>query len=233
MGQKVHPLGFRLGITEEHSSKWFATKKFYAQNVLEDHFLRKFLFENFPDAGIVFVEIQRKMYQIEVDIYAARPRILLNGTLKSLETVKPAIIEEIVKIRKGSSLNYPLSGRFSSKTGKEKPMISFNVFKVENPNASATFLATFLVEQLQKRVPFRKAMKTALQKAERAGVKGIKIQISGRLNGAEIARSEWIRSGRVPLQTLRAKFEYSTQTAKTIYGLLGIKVWIFQGLAEI
>ena len=130
MGQKVHPLGFRLGITEEHSSKWFATKKFYAQNVLEDHFLRKFLVKNFPDAGIVFVEIQRKMYQIEIDIYAARPRILLNGAVKSLETVKPVILEEILKIRKGSSLNYPLSGRFSSKTGKEKPTISFNVFKI-------------------------------------------------------------------------------------------------------
>lgn len=233
MGQKVHPLGFRLGITEEHSSNWFATKKSYAQNILEDHFLRKFLLQNFPDAGIVFVEIQRKMYQIEVDIYAARPRILLNGVLKNLETVKPAIVEEILNIRKGSSLNYPLSGRFASKTRKEKPMISFNVFKVENPNASATFLSNFLVEQLQKRVPFRKAMKTALQRAERAGVKGIKIQISGRLNGAEIARSEWIRNGQVPLQTLRAKFEYSNETAKTIYGLLGIKVWIFQGLAEV
>jgi small subunit ribosomal protein S3 len=233
MGQKVHPLGFRLGITEEHSSKWFATGKTYASNILEDHFIRKFLLENFPEAGIVYIEIHRKMYQIEVDVYSARPRILINGVVKNLESVKPALVQEILNIRKGSSLNYPLSGRFSSKTGKEKPMLAFNIFRLENPNTSATFLATFLVEQLQKRVPFRKAMKTALQRAERAGVKGIKIQISGRLNGAEIARSEWIRNGQVPLQTLRAKFEYSTQTAKTIYGLLGIKVWIYQGLVDV
>jgi len=233
MGQKVHPLGFRLGITEKHSSNWFASGKSYPQNILEDHFIRKSLTTHFPDAGIVSVEIHRKIYQIEVDICAARPRVLLNNIGKNLQTVKPAFLKEILKIRKGTSLHYPLSNRFSSRTGKEELMISFNVFKLENPNGSAMFLATFLVEQLEKRIPFRKAMKTALQRAERAGVKGIKIQISGRLNGAEIARSEWLRNGRVPLQTLRAKFEYSTQTAKTIYGLLGIKVWIFQGLADI
>lgn len=233
MGQKVHPLGFRLGITEKHNSNWFASGKSYPLSILEDHFIRKFLATHFPDAGIVSIEIHRKMYQIEVDVCAARPRVLLNNVEKNLQTVKPAFLKEISKIRKGTSLHYPLASRFSSKIGKEELMVSFNVFKLENPNVSAMFLATFLVEQLEKRIPFRKAMKTALQRAERAGVKGIKIQISGRLNGAEIARSEWLRNGRVPLQTLRAKFEYSTQTAKTIYGLLGIKVWIFQGLVDV
>jgi small subunit ribosomal protein S3 len=232
MGQKVHPLGFRLGITEQHRSKWFATGNLYVRNVLEDHFIRKVLRETFPDAGIVSIEIERKMDQIEIGICSARPRILLSGSGKNLETIRKNLTKQLQNIRTGSSLDYPLSARFSLGLNMEPPTLSFHVAKLENPNISASFLASFLVEQLEKRVPFRRAMKTALQRGERAGVKGIKIQVSGRLNGAEIARSEWVRKGQVPLQTLRANFQYSSQTAKTIYGLLGIKIWIFEGLSD-
>nr|YP_009106531.1 ribosomal protein S3 [Botryococcus braunii]AIT95370.1 ribosomal protein S3 [Botryococcus braunii]CZT54113.1 Ribosomal protein S3 [Botryococcus braunii Showa] len=233
MGQKVHPLGFRLGITEQHRSQWFATGNSYARYILEDHLIRKYLKQNFPDAGIVSIEIDRKMDQIEIGICAARPRVLLNTSTKSLETIRPDLTKELQNIKTGSSLDYPLSRKLCVGANIEPSTVSFHVTKLENPNTSAAFIATFLVEQLEKRVPFRRAMKTALQRGERAGVKGLKIQVSGRLNGGEIARSEWVRKGRVPLQTLRANFQYSAQTAKTIYGLLGIKVWVFEGLSDL
>ena len=233
MGQKVHPLGFRLGITQKHFSQWFVKPNQYSQLVLEDHFLRKFIKKQFPDVGIVSIEIQRKVDQIKIEVSAARPRILVNFGGQDLESLRQLLAQKLKEFRV-QNLDRNVHFRQLNKYGlpsEQETKISIHVTKLANPNTSAAFLADFLAEQLEKRVPFRRAMKSTIQRAERAKVPGIKIQVSGRLNGAEIARSEWIRKGRVPLQTLRANMEYNSRTAKTIYGLLGIKIWLFQGLS--
>lgn len=225
MGQKVNPLGFRLGITRNHRSQWFIKDSQYSQLTVEDFFLRKKILSLFSDAGITEVSIQRKLDQIQIEIRTARPAILVGRDGSRLEEVRKDLEKKLKKFRKKNFYFYP--NPFPA--GLEKPEIALHVTKLANPDMEAGFVADFLVEQLQKRIPFRRAMKQALQRVQRARVRGIKIQISGRLNGAEIARSEWIRDGRVPLQTLRANIDYSYQTAKTIYGIIGIKVWIFQG----
>nr|AUJ22920.1 ribosomal protein S3 [Coccomyxa sp. SUA001] len=210
MGQKVHPLGFRLGITQHHRSQWFAKPKQYSLLVVEDHFLRQAILAKFPEAGIVSVGIQRKVDQIRIDICAARPRAIVAFGGQDLDNLR----------------------RHLAQSAKPTAQLAIYITKLSNPNVSAGFLSDFLVEQLEKRIPFRRAMKSAVQRAQRAQIKGIKIQVAGRLNGAEIARSEWLRKGQVPLQTLRANVDYSYRTASTIYGLLGIKVWTFHGLAD-
>ena len=232
MGQKVHPLGFRLGITQHHRSQWFAKPKHYSFLVVEDHFLRQTILAKFPEAGIVSVGIQRKVDQIRIDICAARPRAIVAFGGQDLDNLRRYLAQGLRSHREATpqqttGLNSPMPG-----VGKPTPQIAIYITKLSNPNVSAGFLSDFLVEQLEKRIPFRRAMKSAVQRAQRAQIKGIKIQVAGRLNGAEIARSEWIRKGQVPLQTLRANVDYSYRTASTIYGLLGIKVWTFQGLAD-
>lgn len=218
MGQKIHPLGFRLGITQKHRSQWFAKPNNYPELVIEDIFLRKFIFDRFLDAGITQIEIQRKLDQIKIEIKTARPGLLIGRDGNGLEFLKKDLEQKLKKFRSINFLSFQQSAQ-----------IAIHITELANPDSEAAFIAEFLVEQLEKRVAFRRAVKQAIQRAQRARVKGIKIQISGRLNGAEIARSEWVREGRVPLQTLRADIDYSYRTAKTIYGLLGIKVWIFKG----
>lgn len=224
MGQKVNPLGFRLGITRKHRSQWFVKDSQYSQFTIEDFFLRKNILAEFSDAGITEITIQRKLDQIQIEIRTARPGIIIGRDGNRLEDLRKDLEKQLQKYRKNNFYYY----RNTFPEGLSKPEIGIHVTKLSNPDTEAAFVADFLVEQLQKRIPFRRAMKQALQRVQRAKVKGIKIQISGRLNGAEIARSEWIRDGRVPLQTLRANIDYSYQTAKTIYGIIGIKVWIFQ-----
>jgi small subunit ribosomal protein S3 len=224
MGQKVNPLGFRLGITRKHRSQWFVKDSQYSQLTIEDFFLRKNILAEFSDAGITEITIQRKLDQIQIEIRTARPGIIIGRDGNRLEELRKDLEKQLQKYRKNNFYYY----RNTFPEGLSKPEIGIHVTKLSNPDTEAAFVADFLVEQLQKRIPFRRAMKQALQRVQRAKVKGIKIQISGRLNGAEIARSEWIRDGRVPLQTLRANIDYSYQTAKTIYGIIGIKVWIFQ-----
>ena len=222
MGQKVHPLGFRLGITRNHYSQWFAKPKDYPELIIEDHFLRQKIVQKFPEAGIVSITIQRKVDQVQIEICAARPRILVTFGGQNLEQLKQYLLNSLRTLSdKVASGNPDLA--------KSRIKLAVSIVKVTNPNTSAGFLSDFLVEQLEKRIPFRRAMKSAIQRAQRAQIKGIKIQVSGRLNGAEIARSEWLRKGQVPLQTLRANVDYSFRTANTIYGLLGIKIWTFQG----
>ena len=223
MGQKVHPLGFRLGITRNHYSQWFAKSKDYPELVIEDHFLRQKIVQKFPEAGIVSITIQRKVDQVQIEICAARPRILVTFGGQNLEQLKQYLLNSLRTLS-----NKGVSSNPDRPTSTIKLAVS--IVKVTNPNTSAGFLSDFLVEQLEKRIPFRRAMKSAIQRAQRAQIKGIKIQVSGRLNGAEIARSEWLRKGQVPLQTLRANVDYSFRTANTIYGLLGIKIWTFQGV---
>lgn len=230
MGQKIHPLGFRLGITKKHRSQWFAKTAQYPQLVLEDSFIRQILLEKFIDAGITHIEIQRKLDQIKIEIRAARPGILVGRDGVNLEILRKLLEQKLSTYRLKTISGLKLSTLFSSKNENiTAPIqVAIHVTKLANPDSEAGFIADFLVEQLEKRVAFRRAVRQAIQRAQRAGVSGIKIQISGRLNGAEIARSEWVREGRVPLQTLRADIDYCSKTAKTIYGLLGIKIWVFK-----
>lgn len=225
MGQKINPLGFRLGITQKHRSQWFVKDSQYSQLTVEDFFLRKKIFSVFAEAGITEIGIQRKLDQIQIEIRTARPGILVGRDGSRLEELRKNLEKQLKKFRSNNFYFYrvPFPGKI------ETPQIAIHVKKLSNPDLEAGFIADFLVEQMEKRIPFRRAIKQAIQRVQRVRVKGIKIQVSGRLNGAEIARSEWIREGRVPLQTLKANLDYSYRTAKTIYGIIGIKVWIFKG----
>lgn len=230
MGQKVHPLGLRIGITQQHRSKWFAKSNIYPQLILEDKLLRSYILEKYATANIVDIIINRrrttqhietKQYidLVEISINAAVPGKILDRTQtqNNITQLKTNLEQLCQKERNKKSLVAP------------KIQIILNIFKVENAYAEASVIADYLIQQLEERVPFRSALKKSLKRMRLAKLKGIKIQISGRLNGAEIARTEWVRKGRVPLQTLRADIDYSYKTAKTIYGILGIKVWTFKG----
>nr|YP_010732106.1 ribosomal protein S3 [Massjukichlorella minus]WDY13020.1 ribosomal protein S3 [Massjukichlorella minus] len=251
MGQKVHPLGFRLGVSQEHTSHWFAKGQQYSQLVIEDHFLRKYISTKFPNAGIAAINIERQLDTIQIYVSSARPRQLLGSFNKEKEiytgiqqlrdqltTQLTAYRSHNLSAKKESHSKDGISNSSNRSDNSSNPLIdstslfariSIHLTKVSEPDTSAACLAEFIVEQLEKRIPFRRALKQAVQRAERASVKGIKVQVSGRLNGAEIARSERIHKGQVPLHTLRAKMEYNYRTARTIYGLLGVKVWIFKG----
>jgi small subunit ribosomal protein S3 len=223
MGQKVHPLGFRLGITQEHQSHWYAKRAMYPIFMIEDRFIRSYFHEKYEEAGLITIAISRQVDHLHIDLEVARPKVLVGSRGQDLERVRQDLVKELLQFRqkKWSSAQRATTAELR---------LTIHVTKVENPNTSATILAEDLAEQLEKRIPFRRAMKTVLQRAEREKIPGIKIQVSGRLNGAEIARTEWIRKGRVPLHTLQAKIDYKARTAKTIYGLLGIKIWLFKGM---
>jgi len=208
LGQKTHPLGFRLGITQEHRSKWYANFNQYANILEEDDKIRTYINTISQTNSIARVQINRNGLndQIQLNIDTGKPGILVGDRGAGLEN----LLNNIKKIL------------------PESRQLTINVFEVENVDLNATLLADLVAEQLEKRIAFRRAIREALQRAQKQNVNGIKIQVSGRLNGAEIARSEWIREGRVPLQTLRADIDYATQEANTIYGVLGIKVWLFK-----
>jgi small subunit ribosomal protein S3 len=205
MGQKVHPLGFRIGATQDHYSHWFAKPNQYPQLIQEDKLLRDFINRELLEAGIAEINIQRKADRIELEIHAAKPGIIVGRRGVGIDKIRQDL-EKLIK--------------------NDQRQISINFFEIKNPSCKAKLIAEFISQELEKRIPFRRAVKKAIQKAQRAGVKGIKIQVSGRLNGAEIARSEWVREGSVSLQTLRAEIDYCYYTAQTIYGILGIKVWV-------
>ena len=223
MGQKVHPLGFRLGITQEHQSRWYAKRAMYPIFMVEDRFIRYYCHEKYAEAGLITIAISRQVDHLHVGLEVARPKVLVGSRGQDLEKVRQDLVKELLQFRqkKWSAVQRATTAELR---------LTLHVTKVENPHTSATILAEDLAEQLEKRIPFRRAMKTVLQRAEREKIPGIKIQVSGRLNGAEIARTEWIRKGRVPLHTLQAKIDYKARTAKTIYGLLGIKIWLFKGM---
>lgn len=207
MGQKIHPLGFRLGITQDHRSHWFAKPAQYRELLQEDNYIRNFLKKTLTNAGIARIDIQRKANQVEIELRTARPRLILGKNGKGVETT-------IRDLQKNLST---------------KRKFRITITYVPEPDFEASLIGEFIAQRLEARAPFRRAIKQAIQRATRAGVEGIKIQVAGRLNGAEIARTEWAREGRVPLQTLRADIDYNYTQAKTIYGILGIKVWIFRG----
>lgn len=208
MGQKVNPLGFRIGITQDHRSHWYAKQSDYSSLLMEDSFIRSYVIQTLGEAGISLVKIQRKSDHLEIDIQAERPGLIIGRNGTGLDTFR-------------QDLNTQLGRKFTPRD------IEINVIEVTNPDSHSKLLADFISQQLESRVPFRRVVRNATQRAQKAGVKGIKIQIAGRLNGAEIARSEWVREGQVPLQTLRANIDYCSHKAHTIYGILGIKVWIY------
>ena len=207
MGQKTHPLGFRLGITQTHRSSWFEDSKNYPKTLEEDFKIRTYLEKELTAAGISKILINRKSDQIEVELHTSRPGIVVGRSGSGIEKIK----EDLNKITNNSK------------------QIRINVTELANPDGDASIIAEFIAQQLEKRVAFRRATRQAIQRAQKSNVQGIKVQVSGRLNGAEIARTEWVREGRVPLQTIRADIDYATKKAFTIYGILGIKVWVFNG----
>jgi small subunit ribosomal protein S3 len=222
MGQKIHPLGFRLGITQPHITQWYVPKREYAGLVYQDVLIREYLEKKFSDLGIISINIHRQKKRIILHLSVTRLDVLLR---QPKDVLKSARVELKNILRKNSTL---IQYQTHQETGYIDQAIKFQIQAVENPDQYAQVLASSVVYQLETRVPFRRAVREVIRKAESAGVQGIKIQVSGRLNGAEIARSEWVRKGRVPLHTLRAKIDYCLCTAKTIYGILGVKVWVYQ-----
>lgn len=205
MGQKINPIGFRLGINRTWDSRWFATKGEYGQLVHEDLAIRAYLETELSAASIAKVVIERPHKKCRVSIHAARPGIIIGK--------KGADIE---KLRK----------KVGTMTDSE---VHINIVEVRKPEIDATIVAQSIAQQLERRIAFRRAMKRSVQSAMRLGAQGIRINCAGRLGGAEIARMEWYREGRVPLHTLRADIDYGTAEAKTAYGICGVKVWIFKG----
>ena len=208
MGQKTHPLGFRLGITQEHRSAWYATFSDYASLLEEDNKIRTYLNKLAKAASISDIRINRNGSgdRIQLNIETGRPGALVGENGLGIENL-------LKNIKKFLPTNR---------------QITINIIEVAKINLNASLIADLVVKQLEDRVAFRRAIREAMQAAHEDNVSGIKIQVSGRLNGAEIARSEWIREGRVPLQTLRADIDYSNKEANTIYGVLGVKVWLFK-----
>ena len=208
MGQKTHPLGFRLGITQEHRSIWYADFKHYSKLLEEDNKIRTYINKLAKFASISNIYINRNGLgdQIELNIETGRPGLLVGENGCKIKNLAVNIKKFIV----------------------DHHQITINILEIENVNSNASLIADLVVQQLEDRVAFRRAIREGLKCAQDNEVNGIKIEVSGRLNGAEIARSEWIREGRVPLQTLRADIDYATKEANTIYGVLGVKVWLFK-----
>lgn len=205
MGQKVHPTGIRLGITKQHSSIWYADGKHYADRLVSDLEVRDFVEKRLKNASVSKVVIERPAQTARVTIHTARPGIVIGKKG-----------EDVDKLRK-------------TLTQKMGVPVHINIEEIRKPDLDAKLVAQNVSGQLERRVMFRRAMKRVVQNAMRSGAEGIKVQVGGRLGGAEIARSEWYREGRVPLHTLRADIDYATHEALTTYGILGIKVWIFKG----
>ena len=205
MGQKVNPVGFRLGTSRDHDSVWYAKAKDYSSLVMEDINIREKIKSILPQAPISSISIKRTMEELIIDINTSRPGVVIGKKGEEIEKIK----KELKKI-----VNQDMK---------------LNVAEVKQPDLDAQLVATSVTQQLEKRIMFRKAMKRAVQNTMRQGAKGIRIEVSGRLNGAEIARSEWYREGRVPLHTIKADIDYATSEALTTYGILGVKVWIYRG----
>nr|YP_010568976.1 ribosomal protein S3 [Prunus laurocerasus]UZC57283.1 ribosomal protein S3 [Prunus laurocerasus] len=214
MGQKINPLGFRLGATQGHHSLWFAQPKNYSEDLQEDKKIRdcikNYVQKNMKISsnveGIARIEIQKRIDLIQVIIYMGFPKLLIEDRTRRIEELQMNVQKELNCVNR---------------------KLNIAITRISNPYGHPNILAEFIAGQLKNRVSFRKAMKKAIELTEQAGTKGIQVQISGRIDGKEIARVEWIREGRVPLQTIRAKIDYCAYAVRTIYGVLGIKIWIF------
>jgi small subunit ribosomal protein S3 len=205
MGHKVNPTGIRLGVIKEHNSVWYADKKEYSKNLLNDIQVREFLDKRLVKASVSKIVIERPAQNARITIHTARPGIVIGKKGEDVDRLRREVSD---------MMGVP---------------VHINIEEVRKPDLDARLVAQNVAGQLERRVMFRRAMKRAVQNAMRQGAKGIKIQVGGRLGGAEIARSEWYREGRVPLHTLRADIDYATYEAHTTYGVIGVKVWIFKG----
>ena len=202
MGQKVHPIGFRLGINQKWQSSWFSQKS-HKEFLIEDVNIRKFLIKRLNFAGLASIEIERTSKELKVNLFVARPGTVIGKKKEGLEKLK-VDLKNLIK--------------------KE---VNIDIKDIRRPETNAKLVAMNIANQLEKRFPFRRVIKKALQTTCRYNVLGCKIMVSGRLNGAEIARTEWIREGQIPLHTIKSKIDYATHEAKTIYGIIGIKVWVY------
>jgi small subunit ribosomal protein S3 len=209
VGQKVHPLGFRLNTTQKHKSVWFTQINQYSILLEQDSKIREFLINAYSLAGIANIEIERtyKLNNLLLKIHVAKPGVIITESGAGLANLNKRLKKLVPALNK----------------------ISIDVFEVSEPDRHANLLAQFITNQLIRRVAFKRAVRKAIERAQAHDIKGIKIEVSGRLNGSEIARSESVKEGRMPLQTLRADIDYATARALTIYGILGVKVWIFKG----
>ena len=205
MGHKVHPTGFRLGITTEWSSRWYAERGNYAKNLADDMKVREYLQKRLENASVSRIQIDRPAKSARITIHTARPGIVIGKKGEDIDKLRKEV-EQLMGVP-----------------------VHIAVEEIRKPELDAKLVADSIAQQLERRIMFRRAMKRAVQHAMRLGAGGIKIQVSGRLNGAEIARTEWYREGRVPLHTLRADIDYGVSEANTTYGIIGIKVWVFKG----
>ena len=208
MGQKVNPVGIRLGITKEWSSKWYANSQLFPNYVEQDHKTREFLKSKLKEASVSRIQIERPAKKANITIHTARPGIVIG--------------------KKGEDIE-KLRGEVAKMLGMPVHDVRLNISEIRKPELDAQLVAEGIAQQLERRVQFRRAMRRAVTNTMRIGAEGIKVRVSGRLNGAEIARSEWYREGRVPLHTFRADIDYGLAEARTTYGVIGVKVWVFRG----
>jgi small subunit ribosomal protein S3 len=208
VGQKVHPLGFRLNTTQKHKSVWFAHADQYPAILEQDFKIRDFIQKNYSAAGIAKIQIERtyKLQNVFLKIYLAKPCALIAESGTGLRTLNQQLKKLLPALNK----------------------VHIDIFEILEPDTHATLLAQFIANKLTRRVAFKRAVRKAIERAQASGINGIKVEVSGRLNGSEIARSEWIKEGKMPLQTLRADIDYATAEAPTIYGILGVKVWLYK-----
>ncbi len=208
MGQKVHPIGIRLGITKEWSSNWYADSQTYPQYVYQDYQVRDFLKRRLKDASVSLIHIERPAKRANITIHTARPGIVIGKKGEDIERLRVQV---------------------ASLLGMALHDVRLNIAEIRKPEMDAHLVAEGIAQQLERRVQFRRAMRRAVTNTMRIGAEGIKVKVAGRLNGAEIARSEWYREGRVPLHTFRADIDYGLAEAMTTYGVIGVKVWVFRG----
>ena len=205
MGQKINPTGLRIGVIKDWESRWYAKKSDFGANLVEDYELREYLLETLAPAGVPKVEIERTAKRVRINIHVAKPGMVIGRGGAEIEKLKATLEKKI---------------------GKE---VSLNIIEIKNPDVNAQLVAESIASQLERRISFRRALKQAIGRAMKLGAKGIKCQVSGRLGGAEIARSETYKEGTIPLQTIRADIDYGFAEAKTTYGRIGVKVWIYTG----
>lgn len=205
MGRKVHPIGFRLNLNKDWESRWFAKGKDYRENLHQDFAIRKMIHKNAAQAGVSRIEVERFPGKVRVIVHTAKPGILIGRKGESVKRIRQDL---------------------ETLTGKK---IDLEIKEIKNPDTDAFLVALNLAGQIERRVSYRRAMKRALQQATRQGAQGIKVEVQGRLSGAEMARSVWLREGRVPLQTLRADIDFARAEALTTYGRIGVKVWVYKG----
>ena len=208
MGQKVNPIGIRLGITRDWTSKWYASSKNFPAHVYTDHVVREFLKKKLSEASVSRIQIERAARKVNITIHTARPGIVIGKKGEDIEKLRG----QVAKMMK-MGIND----------------VRINISEIRKPELDAQLVAEGIAQQLERRVMFRRAMKRAVTNTMRIGALGVKIRVSGRLNGAEIARTEWTREGRIPLHTFRAEIDYGFAEAKTTYGVIGVKAWIFKG----